>query len=246
MAEDQKEKKQRDYFLPASIVIAALLIGGALVYNAGKTAEPKQIADDEYSSENPLLSLSKVTSADHIVGEVDAPLTIVFFSDTECPFCKDFHFTLKKVAEEYGDRVAIVYRHAPIDGLHPKARKEAEATECAAELGGNEKFWEYLDRMMEITPSNNGLNESELPKIAEYVGLDVSTFNACLSSGKFADKVDEHLGEAIRVGMQGTPYSVFVIRGVPQYALPGAVPYNGEVSGDISMKMIVEELLKEI
>lgn len=245
MKEHYEEKRQRDYFLPASIVLAALLIGAALVYNAGKTPDSERIVDDE-SSGNPLLSLSRVTSADHIIGEVDAPIKIVLFSDTECPFCKDFHFTVKRIAEEYSDRVALVYRHAPIDMLHSKSRKEAEATECAADLGGNEKFWDYLDRMMEITPSNDGLSESELPRIAEYVGLDVPRFNACLSSGKFADKVDEHLREAMRVGMQGTPYSVFVMRNVPQYALPGAVPYDDEVRGQTNMKMIIEELLKEI
>lgn len=236
--QSQGEKKQRDYFLPGSIVLAALLIGGALVYSVGKNS----IGTDAVPSDNignPLLSLSKVTGNDHIVGEIDAPIRVVLFSDTECPFCKDFHFVMKKIVATYGDKVAWVYRHAPLDQLHAKARKEAEATECAADLGGNKKFWEYIDRLMEVTPSNDGLDLGELPKIAEYVGLNKTKFSECLSSGKFSSKVERNLQEAIIVGMQGTPYSVIVMNGVPQYALPGSVSYE-------EMKLVFDELLKEL
>jgi len=101
----------------------------------------------------------------------NAPVKIVEFSDTECPFCKRFHTTMQQVVKDSNGQVAWVYRHFPLDQLHSKARKEAEATECAAELGGNEKFWAYLNRLMEVTPANDGLDLAELPVIAAYVGL---------------------------------------------------------------------------
>src|SRR3990172_9010082 len=93
---------------------------------------------------------------DHIRGDPAAPVTLVEYSDFECPFCKRFHGTVKKLVDESGGRVRWVFRHFPLDDLHPvKARKEAVASECAAELGGNDAFWKFADRFFELTPSNN-------------------------------------------------------------------------------------------
>lgn len=247
-SEQHGMKKKKDYLLPGSILFAAILISVALIYNAGKSPDAPSKLDELASQnvENPLISLSEVTKEDHILGDLDAPIKIVLFSDTECPFCKNFHFAMQRVMAEYGDDVAWVYRHVPIDALHPKARTEAEATECAAELGGNETFWAYLDRLMEITPSNNGLDLSKLPQIATYVGLDENEFSACLASGRHRDAVQADLDESVKLGIQGTPYSIVIINNQPKYAIPGAVPFNEEVSGQPYMKMIVEELLKEI
>ena len=135
---------------------------------------------------------------------------------------------MQEVYNEYGKtgKVAWVYRHFPLDQLHSKARKEAEATECAAELGGNDKFWEYLDRLMEITPANNGLDPAELPKIAAYVGLNTAKFNECLSSGKYAQKIEQHVQNAQATGGQGTPWSIVVGKNGKKYPLSGAQPIS--------------------
>jgi len=106
--------------------------------------------------------LRPVSPDDHIVGNINAKIIIVEYSDLECPFCKVFHTTMRQVMEKGNGDVAWVYRHYPIPQLHPKAFHEAEATECAWEQGGNEAFWKYTNRLFEITPSNNGLDESEL------------------------------------------------------------------------------------
>lgn len=172
--------------------------------------------------------MKPVSKDDHIRGNPDASVKIVEYSDTECPFCKRFHPTMLQVMDEYGKdgKVAWVYRHFPLDQLHSKARKEAEATECAAELGGNDTFWSYLDRLMEVTPANNGLDLAELPKIAEYVGLDTAKFNECLSSGRYAQKIEKHVQDAIATGGQGTPWSIVVGKNGKKYPLSGAQPYE--------------------
>lgn len=110
------------------------------------------------------INLDPVTEKDHIAGNPNAELLIVEYSDPECPFCKRFHETMMQVMNEYGktDKVAWVYRHFPLDSIHSKARKEAEAIECAGELGGNDKFWEYLNKLEEITPANNQLDPALL------------------------------------------------------------------------------------
>lgn len=169
------------------------------------------------------ISIKGLQKDDHVYGDVNAPITLVVFSDTECPFCKRFHPTMKQVVDNYKGKVNLVYRHFPLAQLHSKAPKEAEATECAAELGGNAGFWKYLDRMMEITPSNDGLDAAKLPEIAKEVGLDQKKFEECYASGRHASKVQAQYNEGLAAGAQGTPYGV-ILAGDQKIPVPGAVP----------------------
>lgn len=215
--------------VPLAIVFAGLLIAGAVMYgkvNITTVAAPQvaQVNQPAGQVVNSLDQMRPVSKDDHIRGDLNADVIIVEYSDTECPFCKQFHSTLKQVVSEYGNRVAWVYRHLPLDQLHPKARKEAEALECAAELGGNEAFWSYTDRLYEITPANNGLDLSMLPQIATYVGLNEADFNECLSSGRHADKVEADAQNAFATGGGGTPWSIVVSKSGKKYELSGAQP----------------------
>ncbi len=184
------------------------------------------------------IEVNPVTGEDHIKGDLDtAEVVVVEFSDTECPFCKRFHSTMQQVVDEYGDQVAWVYRHFPLDQLHSKARNEAIATECAAELGSNKGFWAFLDRLMEITPSNDGLQASQLPEIAEYAGLDVTAFETCLESERYADKVQDDEQDAATAGGRGTPYSVAISKDGQTVPINGAQPFA-------SVKATIDSLLQ--
>jgi protein-disulfide isomerase len=207
--------------------------------NTGNQPQQPAVQQDTAQQGGNLENVTPVSSKDHIRGNPNAPVKIVEYSDTECPFCKKFHESMKQVIGEYGKngKVAWVYRHFPLDQLHSKARKEAEATECAAELGGNDKFWSYLDRLMEVTPANNGLDPAELPKIASYVGLDAVKFNECLTSGKYAQKIEEHVQNAVATGGQGTPWSIVIGKNGKKYPLSGAQPYE-------SIKQLVQTALE--
>jgi protein-disulfide isomerase len=228
MEENNQTTQKNTLAMPIAVVIAGALIALAVFYSNGKTptanAPQQQVVAQQTGDLEQMIPVSK---EDHIRGNFDASVKIVEYSDTECPFCKRFHTTMQQVVDEYGKsgKVAWVYRHFPLDQLHSKARKEAEATECAAELGGNDKFWEYLDRLMEVTPANNGLDPAELPKIATYVGLDASKFNTCLTSGKYAQKIEEHVQNAVATGGNGTPWSIVVGAKGKKYPLSGAQPY---------------------
>lgn len=169
--------------------------------------------------------LRPVGARDHIRGDPNAPVKVIEFGDTECPLCKRFHPTLKRLVRDYPGKVAWVFRHYPIDEIHPRARKEAEATECAAELGGNAAFWAYLDRLYEITPSNDRLDPAELPRIAAHVGLDRKAFAQCLASGRHAPRVQEDVDDALAIGATGTPYTVVVAPSGRKFAILGAQPY---------------------
>lgn len=217
--------------IPIAIIISGVLIAGAVYLGTSKGAntvavnnqQPQQVAQQTGDLEK----MKAVASDDHVRGNPDAPVKIVEYSDTECPFCKRFHTTMQEVMSEYGKdgKVAWVYRHFPLDQLHSKARKEAVALECANEQGGNDKFWSYADRLYEITPANNGLDPAELPKIAQYVGLDVGKFNTCLGSTKYDAHIEEEVQNATATGGNGTPWSIVVAKNGKKYPLSGAQPY---------------------
>lgn len=214
------------YAVPVSIIIAGGLIALAVFYNDGGTGakKPKSgITDDQ-----PTGVMEPVSSSDHILGNPSAAVKVVEYSDFECPFCKQFHPTMQQVMNEYGKdgRVAWVYRHLPLDSLHPKARKEAEASECVAKIGGNDKFWAYVNRIFEITPSNNGLDLAEIPKIVDYIGVNTSAFESCFTSGEFATKISESVTEATNAGAHGTPYSIVITASGKQFTINGSQPYT--------------------
>lgn len=226
--------------VPVSIVVAGVLIAGAVIFTSGNRVNNNVLADPDSQQQDSTSEVRPVDSTDHILGDPNALVKIIEFSDLECPFCKGFHDTMKQIMREYGDtsQVAWIYRHFPLDSIHPKARIEAEATECAAELGGNESFWLYTDRIFEITPSNNGLNLNQLPEIAEYIGLDKSEFEACLASGKYADHIASDLQDGINTGGRGTPWSIIIAPNGKTFSLNGAQPFS-------TVRQIIEIALKE-
>lgn len=216
--------------------------GGVKV--SGATAGAEKTAGDETDkpangklSEEQAKNVVGVVDKEHIQGSKDAKVTLLEFSDLECPFCKGFHPTLQKVKDEYKDQVAWVYMHFPLDNLHPKADKEAEAAECANELGGNDGFWRYIGKVFEVTPSNNGLDSGELPKIAGQVGIDESAFTSCLDSGKYKDKVESQYQSGLTAGVTGTPGNFIINQKGEVWVVPGAVAFE-------TLKSIIDEATK--
>lgn len=237
---EPKIESSKPLSIPIAIVFSGILIAGAVFY----TGTDKNIDNNLQKAQanqgaDPLEQVRPVSDEDHIRGSKDAEVVVVEYSDTECPFCKQFHTTMKQLINEYSSsgKVAWVYRHFPLDQLHSKARKESVALECAAEIGGNDKFWQYTDRIYEITPANDGLDVSELPKIAAYVGLDVQKFNDCLASTKHDEKIEADVSNAFATGGNGTPWSIVISKNGNKYPLSGAQPYA-------SVKQIIETALK--
>jgi predicted DsbA family dithiol-disulfide isomerase len=145
---------------------------------------------------------------------------------------------MQKVVSTYeSGKVAWVYRHSPIDALHQKSRKEAEATECVNELGGNSAFWTMLDAIYANTPSNDGLEASKLPQLAKNAGVDVEQFTSCLTSGKYASKIESSIQDAAKAGANGTPYSLLILKekltdqrkkNIESFVSVNELTYNGE------------------
>lgn len=241
------KKQIQTLSIPIAIIIAGGIVAGAVFFGLKDTPASTPVAQAPNTqgtgqdAGKALLNIQPVSADDHVRGSLDAPIKIVEYSDTECPFCKRFHGTMQQVMDEYGDtgKVAWVYRHFPLDQLHTKARKEAEALECAGAQGGDDTFWKYADRLFEITPSNDRLDPTELPKIAEYIGIDVSKFNECLSSGTYAGHVASDLENAIATGGSGTPWSILVAPNGVKLPINGAQPYE-------AVKQLIEQNLKDL
>ena len=168
------------------------------------------------------------TPEDHVYGDRNAPVTLIEYSDFECPYCKRFHATAKQLVDRSNSRVNWVYRHFPLDSHNPGAQKQAEAVECAAELGGNEAFWKYTDTIYERTRSGGkGFPIENLVPLAAEIRLDQGVFRACLDSGKYARKVQQQMRDGERAGVNGTPGNILLNTRTGQaLALMGAYPYE--------------------
>jgi len=210
-AKNMNEQKS-NYYIPAAIILAGFIVATG-IYLSNKGNSPAPVVDTNQNNSSNIV-INPVSVTDHILGNPNAPITLVEFSDTECPYCKMFQSTMDLIKGTYikDGTVAWVYRHFPLDSIHPKTRKEAEATECVNELGGQTAFWKMLDTIYTNTPSNNQLDPAKLPEFAKSVGVDVTKFNDCLASGKYAATVEADLQDGKNAGAQGTPYSVLVLK----------------------------------
>lgn len=243
-----EQQKQNSYLVPISIVLAGVLIAGA-VFLTGKKSDGGQVAQNpgqEVQQTPPTQeantdAVRPVSENDHIRGDINAPVKIVEYSDFECPFCKRAHETMIQIMEKYGDsgQVAWVYRQFPLESLHPvKAVAEAVASECAAELGGNDAFWAFADRFFELTPSNNRTDlDVVIPQIVEEIGLDQSAFNECMNSGRYDQHIQDDIDNAVATGGRGTPWSVVIAPNGQTLPLSGAQPYS-------SFEQIIEAALR--
>ncbi len=146
-------------------------------------------------------------------GPANAPVTIISFSDYECPFCKRAEETVEQVITTYGDKIRFVHRDFPLS-FHKDAHRAAQAARCSEDQG---KFWEYHKKLF----TGTDLSEAGLNTMAEQTGLDMTKFKECVSSGKYKAAVDKDMADGSAVGVTGTP--AFFING---RSLSGAQPFE--------------------
>lgn len=161
-----------------------------------------------------------VTSRDHIRGNEDAPVTIVEYSDFECPFCSRVQPTLEEILADYDGQVRLVYRHFPLS-FHARAQDAGEAAECAGDQG---KFWEYHDLLFENQSRLSG-GVAQLKEWAGELGLDQDRFDTCLDQNQKESTVKNGLASGSQLGVTGTPG--FFVNGI---SLSGAQPYEAFAS----------------
>ncbi|MFH1405288.1 MAG: thioredoxin domain-containing protein [Patescibacteria group bacterium] len=200
---------------------------GNIVVNNPSPAPSDQIADPE---PQPTAEVPKVTSEDHVLGNENAKITFIEYSDFECTYCSSFYPTMQKIIADYEGDVRWVYRHFPLS-FHANAGPAAEASECAGDQG---KFWEFADKLY------NGaeLSDSSYKKIAGDLGLNVDEFTNCIDSGIFIDKISSDFQGGASAGISGTPGTFIVGPDGSAEQIKGALPYE-------MIKPILDELLAQ-
>ena len=237
---------------PIAIIIGGVIIAVAVYLSNGN--KPTTLAAQNIVAQNPTIDTQQVPTApeiatvsvddDPVLGDKNAKVTLIDFSDYECPFCKrHFTDTYPQIKKDYIDtgKIKMAFRDLPLS-FHQNAFKEAEAAECARKQGGDSVYFKYHDQIFTKTTSNGtGLALDQLPVIAKELGLNVNQFQQCLDSGEFKSEVDKDLADAAKVGANGTP-TFFIgkstsngeINGIK---VVGAQPYS-------AFKAIIDEQLK--
>jgi len=229
----------KEYFTPGAILVAGAMISLSIILTGGVSLTSQglvaQVGDTVVTEDNQGGSGSEgpvVTKGDHIRGNPDAAITIVEYSDFECPFCGRFHPTVKQAMAEYGDQIRWVYRHFPLTQIHPSAVPSAEASECVAEQKGSEGFWEFADAMFEN--QSQGLTPTLYRETANRIGVNLAQYDDCVATRKYKEKVEAHQAEGVKLGVTGTPGSF-----VNNTPLRGALPYA-------SLKQIIDAELQAL
>lgn len=191
------------------IVGYAVAAGGGLSASTAPAPAPTVAADPAPTPARPPApeagDVEKVDpKVDHIRGNKKAPISVIEYSDFECPFCTRHHATMQALVDDadYKDKANWVYRHFPL-GFHPNAQKAAEASECA---GDQDKFWEYTDTVFD----GNGVERAKLTAYAEKVSLNMDKFEDCLDSGKYEQKVKDQMAAGSAGGVRGTPGNIVI------------------------------------
>jgi len=191
----------------AIIFIAALAFGGILFFARGKTSPQTSIDGSIDATGNNATTASQAVDAKTLLGtkrntkgNLNAKVTLVEFSDYQCPYCKVANEEINKLLDKYNDKVLFVYRHFPLT-MHPLSQKAAEAAEAAG-AQGKDKFWAMHDK---IFTNQSSLSEDSFEKFASEIGLDVEKFKQDFKSTKYTDLVTGDLQDGETLKIQGTP-----------------------------------------
>lgn len=238
MDEQQTSQNKNALSIPISIVIAGVLIAGAVFYsNSNSSQGPSPTQQVAAGTEQAVATVAATVDDDAVLGNPNAPVTLIEFSDFQCPFCRKFYKeTLPQIKKDYiaTGKVKLVYRDFPLVQIHPGATLAAESAECAKDLG---KFWEMHDAIFDEQEKQGSgtvqFTADDVKKWAGNIGLDTTKFNQCLDSGKYKQEVEKDLADGAAAGVNGTPATFINGR-----LVSGAQPFA-------AFKVIIDEELKK-
>ena len=201
--------------------------GGSANVATVPTAAAPTADDTAAAADDAAQNVPAVTDADHVLGDANAPITWIEYSDFECPYCQRFHPTTQQMMQDYAGQVKLVFRHFPLSFHEPVASKAAVAAECAAAQGGDKAFWDFADVYFPRTLANGqGLSTGTLTDIAKEIGLNTKKFDDCLTSGKYDSVIQADIAGGSGAGVTGTPGSIVIDANGQAYSIPGAIPYE--------------------
>jgi len=237
---EQLKKINTQQLLYVVLLIAVFLVGYLLArvqsLEESKSSPTPSTANAVADPNQPAAKVDVAVGSLPPLGDKDAPVTLIEFSDMQCPFCRSFYTSAyQQIKKDYIDtgKVVMYYRHYPLS-FHPAAQKSAEALECAND---QDRMWQFHDLMFDkqqaLDPSGGTVEYTvdDIKAWAAELGMNTSQFNECLDTDKYADKVDSDLADGTAAGVSGTP--AFFVNGT---SLVGAQPYE-------SFKAIIDQEL---
>ena len=223
--------------MPIAIIVGFSLIAAAIYF----TNQDKPVAKNENTTtQTNDAKMKPVDGNDYILGNPNAPILMVEYSDYDCPFCKEFHITMHQIIDEYGvtGQVAWVYRQFPIAQLHPNSPKISKAALCVGDVGGNKAFWKFTDKIFDERDFGSPTNVVKLPEYAEYAGVTKDKYIECLESDRMDKTLMDSIQDGLNQGIKGTPHTVLVV-GNQTAVIDGAQPYD-------VVKGIVKNLIDQL
>jgi len=208
--------------------------GGAKKTNPPSVVNNDIQADGKLSDEQ-IKKIPSVSESDHVFGSKDADVFLIEYSDFECPFCVRFHPTAKQAVNEYKGKVAWVYRHFPLETLHPRAYPSAIASECVSDTLGNDAFWKYIDVI--FSGQEKYLTDAGLREAAVSLGMDGGKFDSCYQAKESEKDIRDVASKGGEAGVTGTPATFVVNKKGDAWLVSGAVQYD-------SLKASIDEALK--
>lgn len=228
------------YIVPGAIIIAGVLIAGAVLYTDKAPAPAAGPEVAAVAPQIPQAMAQNLADDDPFLGDPSAPVTIVEFGDFQCPFCgKFFREAEQDIIETYvkTSKARFVFRDFPLTSIHEEAQKSAEASVCAHEQG---QFWKYHDLMF---ARQGDLSLKNYKAWAREIGLKTAPFDQCLDSGKYAAEIQKDVSDGVQAGVSGTPATF-----VNGRLVEGAVPFEDYRDGKgmkPGFRTIIEEALKK-
>ncbi|MEK7099608.1 MAG: thioredoxin domain-containing protein [Patescibacteria group bacterium] len=221
------------WLIPAAIILAGLILAVAVFVIRVKTAH---IPDNGKPT-----AVTPVTPDDHLIGNPQAPVMVVEYSDIDSEHGKALQATMQQLMTEYaaGGKVAWVYRHFPLTTVHPNSLRHALAAECASSLGAADAFWRFIDLVNAGAPGSAQFDPKNYDSVVRQLGIDTTAFNECVTSGKFAGRVRENNHNALEAGATGAPYTLILIKNQDPIIIHGALPYA-------SMKQAIDKAISKV
>lgn len=215
--------------IPLAIIMGGLIVATA-VYLSMADPEPK-VGDRGNAA-----LVRPISTDDHILGNPAAPVKVIEYSDFYCEFCKTFDDTMHQIVASEGTsgKVAWVFRHFPLTEIHPNALKAARATECAAQVGGNEAFWKLSTALFKNQP----VDPAQFGALASGAGITSDAFASCYAgaSAVIDARIMSDRQNALDMGARGTPFSVILVEGKAPIVMDGAYPYD-------AVRQLIDEAL---
>lgn len=227
--------------IPVAIIVGFAMIAVAIFFTNQGSSENTKITGTPGDSEMLAEGTPRpVDETDNILGNPNAPILMVEYSDYDCQFCKAYHQTMHQILDEYGvsGQVAWVYRQFPLVQIHPNSPKISEAALCVNDIGGNTAFWTFTDLVFDDRDIDEYTNVTKLPGYAEAAGVSRADYVECLDSGRMKEKVTSSIKDGFNSGARSTPYTVLIV-GNQQAVISGAQPYT-------TVKGIIENLISQL